>query len=418
MTRLLIVSNTSFNLTDSNGRVLGLLLKGISNEDKIQFCITGGSVSPELIEVSYRISDKQALRGVLSRRINSTKLPHFADSLETGNSVRRIKRSATTMLIRDLLWYLCINRTEFLKIAKEYNPNIILWQYGNSGFMAKLTRKLAEECNAKIVVYSTEDYYFKTWNYMNKARFSLIYSLFYREMRAAQKKVFDSLSLCICNTPSLADRFKKEMNCPIKVVMQSSSDYSASSSTGEIKNRIVYAGNMGLERPSSLIKIANALMQINSEIVFEIYGKADDETLNLFAQLPIIRYMGFVSYKDVLDIMRTSLLVVHAESFDDFYRRDLMAAFSTKIPDCLMSGTPLFLFAPEELAVTQYIRDNRCAFLCTDEKRLVDCLSDALYKNEQRIAIVDRAKEMVALNHNELDNQIKFADYLHEISTN
>lgn len=414
--KVLIVSKTEFNLSDSNGRVLGLLLKGIPNENKIQFCIHGNTVSSELIEQSYSITDTKILKGFFSRKIKVNTLSvDEKKKVITESKNRTIKKSALTMLIRDILWNIKISSTEFIDIAINFKPDIIIWQYGDSGFMANLVSILVKYTNAKLIVYSTEDYYFKKWNYLDKGKNSYFYPLYLYGMKQYTRKAFKNASLCICNTPQLAKRFKSEFNCRTEIIMQSSSEKCNHSFISiETKNRIVYAGNLGLNRHKSLISIAKALYKVDKSIVFEIYSCPSEIVKKELESAPNIRLKGFVNYENVLEIMHSSLLVVHAESFEHFYKYDLQAAFSTKIADSLAIGTPLFVFAPCELAETNYLLENNCAFVCYDKKHLYDSLYVALNDKNMRINIVDKAKAIAEINHNAVTNMKKMTDYLVE----
>ena len=415
--KILIISNTEFNLSDSNGRFLGTLLKGIDNEHKMQFCINGTSVSSTLINTSYRISDKSVVRCIIKNRIPAIQLPlDLPPDVSKGTiSSRKIKRNAASMLARDYLWKISLSRTDFMRLAKAFNPDIVLWQYGDSGFMADLTRRVAKECNAKIVVYTTEDYYFKTWDYFSKRGRTLTYILFSTEMRRSVRKLFKETFLCIANTPLLAERFKNEFGCRTEVVMPSAS-YNINQTKEPIRRkRIVYAGNLGINRHLSVIEIARALRVIDPTIIFEVYGRAKEEIWEKLKEEPNIRMMGFVSYQEITEIIRTSLITVHTESFEEFYRYDLEAAFSTKITDALASGTPLFLYAPANLAETSYLIENKCAFVCTDISELKCCLRKALFNQDERDNIVKKGFEISSQNHDIETNCQRMQDLLQSL---
>lgn len=398
--RVLIISNTPFHLSDSNGRVLGTLLKGVSNKDKMQFCVNGASVSSALIENSYRISDKIVLKGLFSRKIIATKLPCDVPAGTGTQKARGINRTAFTMLARDLLWKFCMRRSEFFELAEQFKPDIVLWQYGDSGFMADLARLIAERCNAKIAVFTTEDYYFKTWDYLSKKDKSFAYTLFSCEMKRANKRFFARASLCIANTPQLAEQFKSAFGCRIETIMNSSELRKIREDQNEqVENRIVYAGNLGINRHLSILKIAEVLKKIDPAIRFEVYGHPNESVAEAFQAAHNIKLMGFRSYQEITDIIQSSRLVIHTESFEEFYRYDLQAAFSTKITDALASGTPLFMFAPDNLAETSYLMENKCAFVCTDESALGDCLRSALYDEKKRKSVVTKGMETVLKYH-------------------
>lgn len=411
--RVLIISNTPFHLSDSNGRVLGTLLQGVSNVDKMQFCVNGVSVSSTLIENSYRISDKTVLKKFFFHTIKATKLPSNLPAEAGASKVKGIKRTSTSMLARDLLWKSCMGRTEFLKLAEQFHPDIILWQYGDSGFMAELVRRIAKKCKAKIVVFTTEDYYFKDWDYLSKKDKSFAYTLFSHEMKRANKRLFNNVTLCIANTPQLAKRFRSEFGCRTEVIMNSSDVHQMPIDQPlRVENRIVYAGNLGINRHLSILKIAETLEKIDSSIRFEVYGRPSKFVAEALQSAHNIELMGFRCYQEVTEIIRASRLVIHTESFEDFYRYDLEAAFSTKITDALVSGTPLFMFAPDNLAETSYLIENNCAFVCSNARNLDACLYSALYDENKRKRVISKGMEIALQNHDAEKNRRRMLEML------
>lgn len=415
--RVLIVSNTPFHLSDSNGRVLGTLLQDVNNEDKMQFCVNGSSVSSVLIEKCYRISDKTVLKELLSRKITATKLPCDIPTRTGAQEVRGINRTAFTMLARDLLWKFCMRRTEFFELAEQFKPDIVLWQYGDSGFMVDLARLVAERCNAKIAVFTTEDYYFKTWDYLSKKDKNLSYTLFSNEMKRANKRIFERASLCIANTPQLAERFKSAFGCRTETIMNSSElNQLQKNRKTQVENRIVYAGNLGINRHLSILKIAGALEKVDPSMCFEVYGRPSKSIEAVLREAQNIKLMGFRSYQEITEIIKASRLVIHTESFEEFYQYDLQAAFSTKITDALASGTPLFMFAPANLAETSYLIAHQCAFVCTEPEKLTEILRTALYDEAERAKVIVAGRETVMKNHNAEKNQKKMLKLLESVA--
>ncbi len=128
--------------------------------------------------------------------------------------------------------------------------------------------------------------------------------------------------------------------------------------------------------------------------MLDVYGAADAEVKNIFDSNPNISYKGFVNYKDVVDIIHSSDLVVHAEYDEPFNIRDLKAAFSTKIPDSVSSGTPLLMYANENLACTDFLVRNKCSFVATNKDELESVIEEALFNEEKREQVISVAKKI------------------------
>ena len=165
----------------------------------------------------------------------------------------------------------------------------------------------------------------------------------------------------------------------------------------------------------SLIEIAATLYEINSDYRLDVYGNIpNDEVKKGFEGCKGIRYKGFISYSEVLEIMKKSDLIVHAEAFDEFSKWDLRYAFTTKIADALSCGTCFFVYAPDGLACTEYLKDNNCACVVTDKTKLKKELQSILYNKALRNEYAGRAHKIAEKNHNSEKNCSRFQEILKE----
>ena len=119
-----------------------------------------------------------------------------------------------------------------------------------------------------------------------------------------------------------------------------------------------------------------------------------------------------MSYDQVVQIIATSDILVHAECFEDFYKKNLRYAFSTKIADSLASGTCFLVYAPEKLACTEYLRRNKAAWVVTEPENLRPVLEKLCSDKEARMAYVERAVQLAQENHTQEKNTAKFQQIL------
>ena len=157
------------------------------------------------------------------------------------------------------------------------------------------------------------------------------------------------------------------------------------------------------------------MQEINITYKINIYGKIpNDEVKSAFENCAGINYKGFVSYNDVVRIMKESDLLIHAESFDDFYKWDLQYGFTTKIADSLACGTCLFVYAPRELACTQYLEGIAC--VATERNQLKEKLMNILEDKELRGKYISAGLEKVKENHRQDVNCKRFQKILLEVA--
>lgn len=417
--RILIISNECLSNSSSNGRTLRNFLIGWEKENLAQFYIKDGNPDYSICSNYYNVTDEQALNSFLLKKKNNKSSNSYRHN-DIKN--KKIRRSAISMFIRDIVWN--SNRwmdSDFNDWINEFNPNIILFQAGDSAFPYILTLRIARKFNIPYIIYNSENYYFKKYDYFRSKGFSkLIYPLYHTYFKSKFKKTIKKASLSIYNSEDLKNDYLNEFNLPSEYV------YTATELETKIypkKNNnppvISYLGNLGVGRAEVLIEIANAISKIDKNIYLDIYGSIPNEEIkNKIMTNKSVRFNGFISYNKVIDVMRTSDILIHAENFKPFYKEGLKRAFSTKIADYLASGTCFLLYAPEDLTCTKYLRTNKVAHVISDSSFLYQNLLDVIKDNNFRTKYLNNALNIVNKNHDFKKNAKKFQDLILKVIRN
>lgn len=405
MCRVLLISNNCFNTSGSNGRVMYELFSEFSSDQLHQFYISPGVPDLDFCSSYYYFSDKDALLSLFHCRNRGTvitkKKAKDSEMIQKKNEPNQlsIKKSAFTYLVRDVVWQLSHwGSKQFWAWVDDFKPDVVYYQAGDSSFMPQIALKIAKRNNIPIVIYNTENYYFKDYNYFFGTRGSISYYLFHNRMRESFKKIIEYSSLEFYNSEYLEEMFEKEFGKKGEVIYQASSLIGEEVISGaEIKDSFLYAGNLGLHRHKSLIQLAKALSNISTSYIVDVYGSADDQVISELRQVDNIRYHGLVPYAELVDIMKKTEYLIHVETFEDDYVKDLVTAFTTKIADILALGKCMIMFAPESLACTKYLIDNDCAFVLKNDgdlsKQLSSFFNDsALKERYKRNGIVAASK--------------------------
>lgn len=408
--RILILSNECFSESSSNGRTLSMFFWGWPKNTIAQFYIHG---NPNflLCDNYFSVSDKEALLAFRTKKSigkhiladNNFETNCYSSDIMEFASLKINKRTPFTLLCRELVWRSQKWKgKEFTSWLQSFNPQVILLQAGDFPFMYLLAREISHERNIPLILYNSEEYYFKNYNYLpNSGLSGMLYPTFRYLLRKEVKKTIKSAANSIYSCDLLKKLYDAEFQKPSKVLYTSSFI-----KNDEIVNRnskliqISYLGNLGVGRHESLIDIAEALQCINPKYFLHVYGRIPNKKIeNKIKSCKGIIYKGIVNYSDVISIIHESTLLVYTESFSDFYRRDLRCAFSTKIADSLASGTCLFVYAPDTQAGTQYLLNNRCASVVTNKKELEKKLYEILENPELRREYIKNANSLANINH-------------------
>lgn len=317
----------------------------LAKESLAQFYIYNEVPDSPVCDNYFRVTDTEALKAFYKgTKVGRTvKNEVVIDKIE-GNDLllskvykRHRRKTSFNYIARNFIWD--SNRwksQKFIDWIDEFKPDILLLQIGDFSFMFKISMTIAKERNIPIVLYNSEDYYFK-----NKQSFSPLYYL-YRSQYVWQFETlmsYASHTIYICD--KLQDTYNRQFNHESTVLMTATNMVPLLQDKKDNDPFVVsYLGNLGLGRHESLIDIAKTLQEIDPNLYLDVYGKIPTEYVkSAFENCTGIRYKGLVSYQEVIQIMQKSDLLVHAENFSEFSKRDLKHAFSTKIADCLASGT-------------------------------------------------------------------------------
>ncbi|MFA7193212.1 MAG: hypothetical protein WC131_03755, partial [Bacilli bacterium] len=117
------------------------------------------------------------------------------------------------------------------------------------------------------------------------------------------------------------------------------------------------------------------------------------------------------SYERVKEIILSSDLLIHIESFEEYALKDLKYALSSKIGDYLSSGVPFFVYSPIGMTSTNYLLEFIPDFVAT-------CKVEALFKlkeiltGEIKYPYEEKVRPVVVAHHLLKNNQEVFDNLL------
>lgn len=415
--KLLIVSNDCLSSSSSNGRTLRNFLIGWPKENLAQFCLHGDSPDYEICDRYFFVSDQEALKA-WRKKEPAIGAPTGGNAASNNQPIAHRPRNALTMMARNFIWNSMRWAGEsFYQWVEAFSPDLILLQAGDCAFMFKLASKLSDKYRIPLVIYNSEAYYFKKFDYFrSKGIAKLFYPLFRLQFCSQFKKTLKQAKISIYCCDKLKKDYDTAFGLPSVVIYTATQMVPASNHVTNSPPRISYLGNLGVGRHEGLVEIANALQKISPELYLDVYGRIPNETVQLaFESCAGIRYNGFVSYDEVVEIMQKSDLLIHAESFSTFYKNDLRYAFSTKIADSLASGTCFLLYAPWEMACTEYLLQNHTAYVVDQKEKLLPSLQELLADSSKLKRFIPRALEVVSENHDAFKNAKAFQAVLLEV---
>lgn len=153
--------------------------------------------------------------------------------------------------------------------------------------------------------------------------------------------------------------------------------------------RLMFSGAVGELNGKSFRRIADAVATIPG-CELDVYGYNLASPFQRFGiGGPSIR-SGFISDRsELLTELRRHDLLVGCLSWPDeseVGKAELKTIFSTKIPEYLAQGRPLFIHAPADYAISTFVREHDCGWVVSEREgtQLADTLRAALVDRSER----------------------------------
>lgn len=408
--RVLVLSNMCFSESTNNGRTLGNFFKGWPHDKLAQFYIKDGDEPwEEVCENYYCFTDKQVLNILLHRNSVGKTTENNGQSVSSG-----VGKNAVTMTVRALLWRIVPwEKKGFSQLVDRFNPEAVVLQAGDTIFMYDLAYKISRSRNIPLYIYNSEDHVLREKNYFDNSTLgNIVYPFFHSWLKKSfwramkQTKSVIYISDKLCNTYNSIRKHDSH-------VIYTSTELKPCEQNQEHDPLIVsYFGNMDFDRDTSLIELSDSFSEADNRIKIDVYGKFPDAVRIRLEECNAIRVKGFVPYDILIDVIKNSDIVVHIESFNDYYQQFNDHYFSTKIADCLICGKPFLVYAPKKIAFVEYLIRNDAAIVITDPKELGSIVEKAVSCQEFRKSKVNNAITLANVNHKVEGNIKRFQDII------
>ena len=357
----------------------------------------------------YRFTDMDALksivlRGRYGRSYNEGDINKELITSRVDTGIQALlyekgrKRTSLIYWLRNTVWALSSWHSKKLnRWIDEFNPNAVFFASGDYSFAYRIAIRIASERHIPLYMACFDDYYLYNSN-NNSFLGRAVYSNYMKWVR--KTAAYSECIFCVCEkmAKDYSDSFKK--SC---YTVYASTEVSNNLPMISKRKDIVYLGNIGLNRHLSLLEIGHALKKLNLPDVpnhIDVYSaEKRREILRELNEENGIVFHGAVSSDEVKKIIRNSMLVIHTESFDSKTIPQVRYSVSTKIADCLSSGTCILAYGPPNVASMEYLTENKAAYIINSKEDLENGLKEIISNKFLRKKIVKNAVQLSYRNH-------------------
>lgn len=388
--RILVLSNIEWSDNNALGNTLSNLFSGMGDNDIASIYRRNSKPINDVCRKYYKISYTSIIKNFFNKEkigdyfevSNMTEKYSISSEKKAIGFIHKFNLNRIVYFINDLLfmtrrW----ENNKFRKFIKDYNPDIVFYFTRSckvQNLFIRTIKKYVPQC--KFVTFVVDDIY--AVNNSKKDKRIIVEQL-------------NHASKIYAITPSLKRKYEELFDVEIDVLTKGC-DFSlpVTKKQNSVKN-IVYAGNLLYGREKTLIKLGQEIKKHNensdSKLLLKVYSPTvvDDSIKNAMNIPGASEFSGAKPYSEIVEIMNSSDVVLHVESFDEEQQKVVKHSFSTKITDCMQSGSVLFSIGPDGLAsieATKSIDGAFCAVNLDEIAETIKQIDDAdLYERAKSI---------------------------------
>lgn len=330
----------------------------------------------------FVLSENKVIKSIFKRKIKTgrrverclTEEKISSDLAEHNLRYQKMgkKRGFFSLFAREVVWKLGKWKTnELNEFIKSFNPDVILYSMDGYIHLNRICRYVKKKTGAKSIGFFVDDNF--TYKTSNRFGSKLSRFLCRRSLKKLAKQT-DAFWAITDMTKREADAFFG-VNCTIVTKpLKKDAVYQDWQINDPI--RVLYTGNLQIGRDRSLIKVVEALKEINREKVFfqiDVYTKT-----HLAEEVKTKLDCGFctlhepVPKSEVLKLQEQADILLFLEDVDGPDAKTARLSFSTKITDYLSSGKCIFAVGCMDTAPMQYFLDNQAAIIATTTMEMVE----------------------------------------------
>jgi len=419
--KILIIGSTPFS-NSSQARSLATYLNSWKNKRFLVRQIYTRPLMPsfEYCEEFFQVTDKMLIKNFFSKQ-HIGNIYSIADNtkVENNNYTNQVdtttgpffnffskKKNYFIRLMRGLLWK---RRTwvnnKFLDWINDFSPDIVFMNFGDDFYLFDMAEVVSQKFSIPIVTVISDDYYFSSNN--SRSFFAKQYS---KKYLRTLKHFFEAFNVGVAfNSQRIMDHyveFFKLKKYKLVPVAYSDSFHKMSLENNRDKKEkyfMSYFGNFEFGRHKALISLADSLSRINKKIT--ICGTCKNKKIiESFINHESIDYRGLLDYKQIVSLASDSRYLVVAESFDKLDSEKVKYALSTKVADCLASGIPIVAIGNADSGAINYLHENKCALICSDESELISFVENLdqnmSYEKDCLLRAIELSKKMHDIKKN------------------
>jgi glycosyltransferase involved in cell wall biosynthesis len=248
----------------------------------------------------------------------------------------------------------------------DFNPDFIYTSFGNL-YEMKFLIEISHKHNIKLIIHIFDDFV----NSLSEN--TILKNYWKKKISTFFKQLLELTHINLTISEKMAEEFtnlyKKKFNVlfypiePNEWIIMDSSLAKISSSF-----KFIYTGKIDVDTTKPMNDFIDAIEIINTtsnnNIMFDVWSQTPlDIWVKLIGDRITYYYKGKANHREIPFILSKADGLLLPLSYSNKSIKNTRLSFSTKTAEYMISGRPIFLLAPRELAVSEYLEKHLCAYI-------------------------------------------------------
>lgn len=403
---VLVIGGGSWDDTTSLGNTFSNLFYGWEDVKFYNLYFRDTLPNNCVCEEYFRITTKEILKKFLKPRKIGQYFQYSQPDIHQNDERGEKEKRAISLIHRyglkciydleDFLWnskkWQNANLDKFIEMV---NPDIIFSFAAGNNYITLPIEYIKAKTNAKVVLFIADDMH-TTYRLDNNSHHRKLRDGFDKLMLMADKVYGISQEMC--------DYYKHLYGVDVSLLHKGCCFENQPKKAVNKPLKLVYAGNLLFGRLETLISLVDCLERLYDHGIaasLDIYSTTiiTEEQTRMLNRKNVSHFHGGISYSEVRKRMADADVVLHVESFDQEQIKQVRYSFSTKIIDCLQSGSVMLAIGPEGISSIEYPRQIPGAIVVDDLSKLFDILFECFSKEDEMIGRATQIRDFALKNH-------------------
>lgn len=368
--------------------ITGLNLFSLWKKDNL-FCASRNDNYCESFSSFYLIGDKEVSFNNIFKRFN--KVPKsgivrnssiIGSNPKSQSLIGRLYLYVVVPLMRFIgVFHKRVNyhiSKEFLEWVDSIVPDYIYTSVGSYNMAQLIDGLIKARPHIRLIIHGYDDWV--------EPNYYSIYHACERDSYVMLSAIISHASLAFVTSDKMAEDYSKRYNRPFTVFSNPVKNISEIGIKEKDDNRITFVGKILHHNIKSIISLATALGELNSDLTLHIYSDVlDNLKTRIKKAYSRTVFHGWVAYNEIPNILVNSRILYLPISIDKQTVKFTKYSMSTKMSEYLSSGVPILYHGPGGIAMTEMLEKNNCAFVVKND-------NIELLKNDIDVILSDELK--------------------------